>query len=69
MYIYYFLAVSDIEKGVARRQELKNAALEAKRSGNQSEALKLVRLVKVLMFKNFPLKVTISIFHFSPIDL
>ncbi|XP_057379904.1 coiled-coil and C2 domain-containing protein 1B-like [Daphnia carinata] len=37
----------DIEKALARRQEFKNAALQAKRAGEHAAALQLVRLVKV----------------------
>lgn len=37
----------DIENALARRQEFKNAALQAKRAGEQAAALQFVRLVKV----------------------
>jgi hypothetical protein len=45
--ILSFVVPSDIENALARRQELKNAALQAKRTGDQAKALQFVRLVKV----------------------
>ena len=41
------LGSANIENAVARRQELKSAALQAKRAGDQATALHFVRLVKV----------------------
>ena len=38
---------SNLEIALARRQELKTAALQAKRAGDQASALQFVRLVKV----------------------
>ncbi len=45
--ILSFVVPSDIENALARRQEFKNAALLAKRTGDQAKALQFVRLVKV----------------------
>lgn len=44
---YLFIGSTNIEIALARRQELKNAALQAKRTGDQVTALQFVRLVKV----------------------
>lgn len=44
---YFYDFATDIENALARRQEFKNAALQAKRAGEQAAALQFVRLVKV----------------------
>ncbi len=44
---FFLLVPSNIENALARRQELKSAALQAKRTGDQATALQYVRLVKV----------------------
>lgn len=44
---YFYIFNVDIENALARRQELKNAALQAKRAGEHAAALQFVRLVKV----------------------
>lgn len=43
----FVIGSPNIEIALARRQELKNAALQAKRAGDQATALQFVRLVKV----------------------